>query len=85
MEQYREKAGLEDFHWHDLRPAFASHLVMGGVEHYTVSKLLGHHDVKMSTRSLSPRGLVHFKCYSTRKNELSKSQSVATVTANISR
>ena len=49
-EQYRKKAGLEDLHWQDLRHTFASRLVMGGVDLYTVSKLLGHHDVKMTTR-----------------------------------
>ncbi|MCI0625454.1 MAG: site-specific integrase [Acidobacteria bacterium] len=59
-EQYRKKAGLEDLHWHDLRHTFASRLVMVGVDLYTVSKLLGHHDVKMTTRyaHLSPDHLL---------------------------
>jgi site-specific recombinase XerD len=40
--------------------SFASRLVMGGVDLYTVSKLFGHHDVKMTTRYayLSPEHLL---------------------------
>lgn len=40
------KLGLKDVTIHTLRHTFASHLVMKGVDILTVSKLLGHSDIK---------------------------------------
>jgi len=34
-----EKAGITDFHFHDLRHTFATRLVQAGVDLYTVQKL----------------------------------------------
>ncbi len=44
------RAKLLDFHFHDMRHTFASHLVMAGVDITTVSRLLGHKDIKMTLR-----------------------------------
>jgi site-specific recombinase XerD len=36
--------------WHDCRHTFASRLVMAGVDLYSVAKLLGHKDIKVTMR-----------------------------------
>ena len=50
------RAGLVDFHFHDLRHTFASWLVMAGVPLPTVSDLMGHKSITMTMRyaHLSP-------------------------------
>lgn len=44
------RAGIEDFRFHDLRHTFASYLVMSGVDIRTVQELMGHKDIKMTMR-----------------------------------
>ena len=49
-------AGIANFRFHDLRHTFASHYMMSGGNLYTLAKILGHKDFKMTQRyaDLSP-------------------------------
>jgi site-specific recombinase XerD len=44
------RAGIQDFHFHDLRHTFASRLVMSGVDITTVKESLGHALISMTLR-----------------------------------
>ena len=44
------RAGIEDFHIHDLRHTFASWLVMNGIPLFEVSKLLRHFSIQVTER-----------------------------------
>jgi site-specific recombinase XerD len=46
----RESEVNKDIHFHNLRDTFASHLIMQGVDLLTVSKYLGHSDIRMTQR-----------------------------------
>jgi integrase len=43
-------AGIEDFHWHDLRHTAASYLAMSGVSLVEIAKVLGHRTLQMVAR-----------------------------------
>ena len=45
-----KRACIENFRFHDLRHTFASHLVMSGHNIRVVQQLLGHADIKTTTR-----------------------------------
>jgi hypothetical protein len=51
-----KRAWLQNFHWHDIRHAFASRLTMAGVDLRTVQELMRHKTVAMTLRysHLSP-------------------------------
>lgn len=44
------RAGIENCRFHDLRHTFATRLCQDGVDPYTVQRLLGHQDPKMTQR-----------------------------------
>jgi integrase len=44
-----ERAGIEDFRFHDLRHTFASYMMNGG-DLYELAKILGHSNIKMTER-----------------------------------
>ena len=45
-----ERAGIEDFRFHDLRHTFATRLAQSGIDLYKISQLLGHKDIKTTQR-----------------------------------
>ena len=45
-----DDAGIQDFHFHDLRHTFATRLAQAGVDLYRISKLLGHNDIATTQR-----------------------------------
>ncbi len=49
-ETVRERAGVKDFTWHDLRHTFASRLVMNGVGILDVNKLMRHETLQVTMR-----------------------------------
>lgn len=46
----RARVGMEDVHFHDLRHSAASEMVNGGVDLYTVGRVLGHRDARSTQR-----------------------------------
>lgn len=45
-----ERAGIDDFRFHDLRHTFASWYMMNGGDLYELAKILGHSNIKMTER-----------------------------------
>jgi site-specific recombinase XerD len=50
FEKAIQKAGIANFHWHDLRHTFASRLTMAGVGLRATQDALGHKSVAMTVR-----------------------------------
>jgi len=51
-QKIRKRAGISDVRIHDLRHSFASFMIKNGVNLFEVSRLLGHRDIKTTTRYL---------------------------------
>jgi integrase len=45
-----KRSKIDNFRFHDLRHTFATRLAQAGVDIYTVAKLLGHKDIRMTQR-----------------------------------
>src|SRR5579871_5024367 len=45
-----ERAGIQDFRFHDLRHTFASWYMMNGGDLYELAKILGHSNIRMTER-----------------------------------
>lgn len=58
-ENARAKAGLEHFHFHDLRHTFCSSIIMAGGDIKMASELIGHADIKMTSRYTHLTQLAH--------------------------
>ncbi|HTR67609.1 MAG TPA: site-specific integrase, partial [Terriglobales bacterium] len=50
FEDLLERAGIEDFRFHDMRHTFASWYMMNGGDLYELAKILGHSNIKMTER-----------------------------------
>ncbi len=55
----RKEAGLEDFHFHDLRHTFCSSIIMAGGDIKTASEMIGHSSIKMTNRYTHLTQLAH--------------------------
>lgn len=54
MGRLTDAAQLDDFNFYDLRHDFASKLLMARVDLNIIRELLGHADIKMTLRYVSP-------------------------------
>ena len=58
-EAARAGAGMEDFHFHDLRHTFCSSVIMAGGDIKMACDMIGHSDIKMTSRYTHLTQLAH--------------------------
>lgn len=62
FKRYIIRSGLnKNLHLHNLRHTFASHLIMSGVDMLTVSRYLGHSDIKITEKYYSHLSPGHYQ------------------------
>ena len=44
------RAGIKDFHFHDLRHTFVTHMIDAGIDLYVIGKIVGHSNATMTER-----------------------------------
>jgi integrase len=44
------RAGINDFHFHDLRHTFVTHMIDAGIDLYVIGKIVGHTNATMTER-----------------------------------
>jgi integrase len=44
------RAGIKDFHFHDLRHTFVTHMIDAGIDLYIIGKIVGHTNATMTER-----------------------------------
>lgn len=49
-----DKAGIEDFRFHDLRHTAATRMAEAGADAFTIMRILGHSDIRMTSRYTHP-------------------------------
>ena len=49
-----QRAGINDCRFHDLRHTASTHMIQGGADVITVSRILGHSDIKMTLKYCHP-------------------------------
>ena len=83
----RERAGIKEGRFHDLRHTFGSNLIKGGVDIVTVKELLGHSDLKItqiyvhSSLAQKQQAIINLNIYNQKNtlNELFPSPGATTI------
>jgi len=56
-----KKAGISGYRWHDNRHVFATYAIQNGTDIATLSQILGHQDIEVTMRYISPTNETKFR------------------------